>query len=240
MNNNFDDIMSFKNKMDNISDFSEYIAYNGLQQELCKYENYLFDFFRNKSDEIESIYSAIRNNDFPYNKISHFIDIAEVSEKYISYFVGFTDYACKLAELINSEDDIDYDDVIDVNIVASRNQKISNADNIFLKSLFNTTDNEVVDINTAMKNIEYALSSDNYIRKEIEDRADCVYYKLKNINDNKFKNVAMQGLEIYYKSIREFYINYVSVVQNTYISIINSIKTRTPAIEKEVKKYQLF
>ena len=109
-----------------------------------------------------------------------------------------------------------------------------------MKSLFNTTDNEVVDINTAMKNIEYALSSDNYIRKEIEDRADCVYYKLKNINDNKFKNVAMQGLEIYYKSIREFYINYVSVVQNTYISIINSIKTRTPAIEKEVKKYQLF
>ena len=205
-----------------------------IKKDFEKYKHEIGFFFYGKEKEIKSIYTAIKDNSFPYNKISA-VDVNFATHAYADYLEGLIQFSHKMLSLRETDE-------IEQTKIESTIHAVAEKDNLFIESLFGGEKNPVkeMDIDTAMKNIECLINIDNDFSHFCElGKTLCLVYE-ENMND-KYKIVILEGLKVFFKSIIHYNQKCVESVLSTYKDIRTSMEKRTPAHgEVEVPKYQLF
>ncbi len=198
------------------------------------YSEYIKSFFCDKTDKIKEIYQSIREDKFPYNKIT-IIDVNMAIHCYSDYFTGLLQFAKKIADLKDT-------DTIDPSSVTSTIDNVKTRDRDFIDSLFGGERNPVAEVNidTSMVTVEAFIQlSRNF------DEFDLVTHTITKdasvSNSKKYGNAVLDGLKAYATSIAYYNYRCLTEIIHTYNDITESMKYRTPAGGvKEVKTYQLF
>lgn len=213
-----------------VSKFSVYIS-----DEFSRYSDVIRSFFINKEKEIRNIYSAIRNKEFPFNKIKS-ADVNQARHIYREYFDGMNEYVFKMTDLKST-------DQINTDVLKENLTKIAERDRIFIESLFGGDKNPVVeeDLNSAMKNIEVLIDINedfNYFRSKINE----IVNKYEAVEDNSiYANSIMAGICQYADSIRLYNHKCLEAILKCYTSIIESIQVRESVIPKPtIPEFQIF
>lgn len=205
-----------------------------MTKELNNYSTAIKDFFTGKEEEIKYIYKSIRENKFPYNKVSCY-DINSALHQYMEYYPGLVEFINKLIDLKDSDN-------IDPSSVQSTIANVNNRDKEFICSIVCGEKNELEEmgINDAMKNVESLIDIYNSLsdyKKMVENACRTV----DNNNCGKYCNEIKQGLKVLVTSITCFNSKVISEVVKTYDKIHQSIQERTPVKPPvETPKYQMF
>jgi hypothetical protein len=201
-------------------------------KELNTYEISISSFFVGKESDIKKIYSAIRSNAFPYNKI-RIIDINLAAHQYSDYFEGL----CQFAKMVTGLSDSDEQNK---EAIASKIQSVGERDKEFVDSLFNGTaiPYEESDISTAMKNVEVLIDIYQKLPEFIKISKDI----LESItNTTEYKSEVASGYEVFLNSIRNYSVQIIEFIIRTYESIENSMEVRESVKGSPIiPKYQLF
>lgn len=205
-----------------------------MNNNFAKHKHEIDSFFAGKQDEIKSIYQAIRTKAFPYNKIVA-IDVNFATHAYADYLEGLIQFCHKVLSVKETDE-------IDQTKIQSTIHAIEEKDMLFVESLFGGEKNEAkeMDIDTAMKNVESLIDIYNdFTHFSKLGETLCKAYE-ENIND-KYKNVILEGLKVFFKSVERYNAKCVDAVLSTYKDIQKSMEKRTPVHgEIKVPKYQMF
>ena len=205
-----------------------------IKNDFDKYKNNIGSFFVGKENEIKSIYEAIRKKAFPYNKIVA-IDVNFATHAYADYLEGLIQFCHKVLSLKETDE-------IDQTKIESTIHAIEEKDTLFVESLFGGDKNKAkeMDIDTAMKNVESLVDVYNDFShfSQLGETLCAVYEENKN---DKYNTVILEGLKVFFKSIRRYNAKCVEAILSTYKDIQKSMEHRTPVHgEIEVPKYQMF
>ena len=199
-----------------------------------RYSEYIKLFFCDKEDEIKGIYQSIREDIFPFNKITS-IDVNMAMHCYSDYFKGLIQFAKKVADLKDTDD-------IDPVSVANTIATVKSRDKDFIDSLFGGERNPEItaDIDTSMVTVEAFIQ----LSKSF-DEFDLVMHTITldatKSNSKKYNEAVLDGLKVYAISVGYYNYRCLNEITQTYMKITNSMKSRTPAGGvKEVETYQLF
>lgn len=204
------------------------------EQEICVYSEIISSFFLGKKDEIKKIYDSLKNNMFPYNKISSIkLDVATYD--YSNYLNG-------MVEFIRRTTDLKDNDEVSKDSVRKTIDSVREKNDDFIESIFDGRLNEIcdMDLDSAMKNVEILIDMEPTLSKYVNIGKQVKSSVLSN-NSEKYKEEILDSIKIYTTSILQF--NYKCLIEifNTYEKISTSMETRTPAGGvKEIPKYQLF
>lgn len=177
----------------------------------------IVNFFdcRGSRELISSIYSKLKNNELPYNKVDT-IDVNKVVAMYKEYNESMLEYIMKILDA--SSDKADYTDYI--------NKAIKNDHDYICKLMNDTCDKYSLD--EAMSNVEYLIDVKN----------DVEWFR-KNYDDIMSRNSELADLcgTMYATSVVTFTKNILPAVYNCFEAITASIEHRTPAgPEKTIEK----
>ena len=199
-----------------------------------KYSDFIKAFFCGKEDDIKKIYEGIRNDSYPFNKIT-MIDVNMAIHCYSDYFTGLLQFASKISDLKDS-------DSVNPESVSKTLEMVKSKDKAFIDSLFGGEMNPstTTDIDTAMVTVEAFIQLDKnfdefvLVTKSITNDATVS-------NSTKYNSQVLEGLRIFVLSFGYYNFRCIKEIVKTYTDIINSMTTRTPASGvKEVETYQLF
>lgn len=234
---------SFKtNELDKCTSFSCMGDFPTLLKSIfTKYMDGLRSFFSNKKAEIQSIYKAIRNKEFPNNRVS-IIDINIASSIYFDYFHGLVDFVSRVGNL-QTTDDVSKDVVVNkLNTVETKNRlfidDLANGKNHLADNSDNNELCEECDINSAMKNVEFLVSLNSLF--------DDYVYKIKEVIDatnssQEYYDVTLHAVKVLIESLAFFGAKCVDIIISTYNSIINSMQSRASARKQDaIPAYQVF
>ena len=186
----------------------------------------VLSFFVEKKEEISNIYKAIRENAYPYNRISA-CDVNTMMHEYSEYCEGMAEFISRLMELQNS-------DGVDVNAIANKLTSVTDKDVAFINGLGSEV--EVIDIDSAMKNVEVLIdvysNFNNYLS---------IVERLNNMMDDEYSIQKKEGLKLIVESICRYHKEVIKKILVCYDDITSSIQTRTPVSgTKTVDRYQMF
>lgn len=199
-----------------------------------KYSEFIKTFFSGRESEIKRIYEGIRNNSYPFNKI-RMIDVNMAIHCYSDYFTGLLQFANKISDLRDS-------DSIAPESVSNTLGMVRDKDKAFVDSLFGGDRNPcaVVDLDTAMVTVEAFIQLDSNFDEFIL-ATKSITNDAAVSNSKKYNNQVMDGIRVFVSSIGYYNFNCLSEIVKTYLNIVDSMTSRTPANgDKEVETYQLF
>ena len=192
-------------------------------------------FFISRRDDIKNIYTAIRENKYPHNKII-FINIMTSLRMFNEYFSGLHEYAMNLAKL-DSNMDISKDAIKKmVNDVEYKNSE-------FIDSIFGCQRNpEMSDtIDQAMMYSIEQLESLKLSCSSYNEKAKSVFDCLGNKDNSKYLSEITLGLRTYTTSIGDLAYCSMREMVRTYNSIMDSMRCRVPVNgTKDAPKYKIF
>lgn len=200
---------------------------------LNAYKKLVASFFTDKADEIHFIYTSIKNNAFPYNKVET-TDCNTARHNYNEYLEGFQTYIDRLMDLETSDE-------VDHNRLNQSLKDVADRDANFILKLMNSETNpkEPTDINGAMKNVEVLI--DLYHQMDNLCNMLAKYSIRLSSVDPGYRNEMVSGLVLMAKSIIHFHHVIIFEILDCYDAIHNSIQKRTPVNgEKKVEEYQIF
>lgn len=204
------------------------------EQEICIYSEIISGFFLGRKDDIKKIYSNLKNNLFPYNKISSMkLDVA---------LYDYSNYIKGMIEFIRRTTDLRDTDSVDRNSVRKTVDAVKDKDTDFVESIFDGRLNEVsdMDLDSAMKNVETLIDIELSLSQYVNIGKQIKSSILSN-NSDKYKEEILDAIKIYTTSILQFSYKCLIGIFKTYEKIFTSMESRTPAGGvKEVPKYQLF
>lgn len=204
------------------------------EQETCIYFEIISSFFLGKKDEIKKIYDSLKNNMFPYNRISSIkLDVA---------MYDYSNYSNGMIEFIRRTTDLKDTDEVNKDSVRNTIDSVRSKNDDFVESIFDGRLNEVcdMDLDSAMKNVEILIDVEPTLSKYVNIGKQIKSSILSN-NSEKYKEEILDSMKIYTISILQFYYKCLIEIFNTYEKISTSMKSRTPAGGvKEIPKYQLF
>lgn len=207
---------------------------SSLQSAFSVYENDMKEFFSNEKDNIQRIYSAIRENTFPFNKVI-VSDSNIASHMYKKYAEGMLEYAMKVADLQDT-------DQINPSNVETGINKVSLRDQLYIDSIFGGEQNPKtsMDIDSAMKNIEVIIdmkaNQDSYL-----DMMKIVVDKIHSTSSEVFQGAKLASVKMMFDSMSYYEYKAILEIINCYKDICASLETRASANPApETPKYQVF
>jgi hypothetical protein len=201
-----------------------------LQKELYSYSEIISSFFVGKENEIKEVYSIIRNNSHPYNKIS-VTDINLALHNYEDYFSGLTHFANLVCGLVDTDNQVEES-------ISNRINSIKERDNEFVESLFEN--HEMVTIDSAMSEVEVLVDIYRELDEFIQVCKD-VCNKVTTNDCKKYKTYISDAYGILVNSIHNYCTNCIKNILTIYSEIEDSIKVRESVKGSPiVPKYQIF
>lgn len=201
--------------------------------ELQNNSSSLFSLFatREIQESVHGIYESIRENKYPWNKIPE-VDVSEAMSKYDDYYKGLVEYVEKVLSLTEGNE-------IDESTLLDALKRVSQKDEDFRKSLFDESMVSDVDINTAMKNVEYMPHIAECVTLMTDD-VEKLKFKSRSV-PQKYLNVAEKAIQIQLDSMNGIMNAVMECVKNSFDEIQTSMKHRAPAIaKKEIAEYAIF
>lgn len=198
------------------------------------YSDFIKTFFCGRENEIKKIYEGIRNDSYPFNKIT-MIDVNMAIHCYSDYFTGLLQFANKISDLKDS-------DSVNSESVSKTLEMVKSKDKAFVDSLFGGEMNPstTTNIDTAMVTVEAFIQLDRnfdefvLVTKSITNDATVS-------NSTKYNDQVLEGIRIFVSSFGYYNFRCIKEIIKTYNDIIDSMTSRTPASGvKEVETYQLF
>ena len=189
-------------------------------------------FFNGKENRIREIYSAIRTDSFPYNKIES-INCVEANATYDDYVKGLVIYVTKVLNLHDN-------DQIAADVIKRHLAKMTNRDDDFIHRLVMGDTNsgsciEPESINDAMKNVEMLIEIDKTFESYITTASDLCNIASQNTSKN-YQNECKDAVILYVTSVARFNCMIIEAIFDCYNKIDESLNTRTPVNGVPIKE----
>ena len=187
-------------------------------------------FFNGKEGRIKEIYSAIRTDSFPYNKIES-INCVEANATYDDYVKGLIIYVNKVLNLQDS-------DQIAADVIKKHLSKMTNRDDDFIHRLVTGETNngsciEPESINDAMKNVEMLIEIDKTLESYITTASKLCNTAAQNTSEN-YQNECKDAVILYATSVARFNCMIIEAIFDCYNKIDESLNKRTPVNSKSI------
>ena len=192
------------------------------------------EYFIGKESQIHHIYTAIKDNSYPYNSVQA-VDLPVIFAKYMEYYGG-------MKQFVDASLSVSDEDEMDAGMAAANCEKIISRDYQFIDDLFFSEDvSEEMTINDAMKNVEMITELIDFEDKVV-DKINCM--KSTFNKSEKYGEVNDDAVTLYMQSTCFFIMLMVIKIVYTYHCVAVSMRSREPSpINKDSAKapeYQIF
>lgn len=187
-------------------------------------------FFNGKENRIREIYSAIRTDSFPYNKIES-INCVEANATYDDYVKGLVIYVTKVLNLHDN-------DQIAADVIKRHLAKMTNRDDDFIHRLVTGDTNagsciEPESINDAMKNVEMLIEIDKTLESYIMRASELCNIAAQNSSKN-YQSEYKDAIILYATSVARFNCMIIEAIFDCYNKIDESLNKRIPASDENI------
>lgn len=194
----------------------------------------LDEYFIGKEGQIHHIYTAIKDNSYPYNSVEA-VDLPVIFGKYMEYYGG-------MKQFVDASLSINDEDELDEGVAVANCEKIISRDYQFIDDLFFSDDvSEEMKINDAMKNVEMITDLIDF-----EDKVVNTINCMKSTFDrsDKYGEVNDDAIELYMQSTCFFIMLMVIKIVYTYHCVTVSLRSRDPSPtmneSAKIPEYQIF
>lgn len=195
--------------------------------------NILDGFFSDKADQIHGIYTAIKENAYPFNRVE-VIDLPVAYSKYMDYYPGMLEFCEATASLTDNDD-------IVVESAASTVDTVIGRDKKFVDSIFFMESYDSMNLNDAMKNVEM-ISDLVAFEEKLKTDIDAMKASFDSFSA-KYNDVKESGVSMYMQSVASFLMDMIMKIVYTYHQIVVSMQDRAGSDfipKKETPEYQIF
>ena len=195
--------------------------------------NILDGFFSDKADQIHKIYTAIKENAYPFKRVE-VIDLPIAYSKYMDYYPGMLEFCEATVSLTDSDDIVIESAASTVDTVIGRDKK-------FVDSIFFMESYDSMNLNDAMKNVEM-ISDLVAFEEKLKTDIDAMKASFDSFSA-KYNDVKESGVSMYMQSVASFLMDMIMKIVYTYHQIVVSMQDRAGSDfipKKETPEYQIF